>query len=111
MLHDATNAHREDRMTATELRGSRWLYEEPTPAEVGEWFKTQPIHDGMSHDRYIGGVVLISATEKYWPVHKKADGEIENLERYRRVWTPYISVSTRVRYFRDYVRLLNYGQP
>lgn len=94
----------------SELRGGRWLYDEPTPQAVREWFESQPLHEGMSHDRYASGVVLIPASEKHWPQHEQADGQVVYIEHYRRVWTPYVSVSTRVNYFWDYITHLNHGQ-
>lgn len=94
----------------SELRGGRWLYAEPSPQEVRDWFELQPLHDGMSHDRYASGVVLIPNSEKTWRQHEQQDGSVSYLEEYRRIWTPYVSVSTRVNYFWDYVRNLNHGR-
>lgn len=98
--------------STTELRGSRWLHIEPSPQDVREWFDKQPLHDGMTHDRYASGVVLIPAAEKYWHREPKPGNPEEgiDIESYRKTWTPYVSVSTRVNYFHDYVRLLNGGR-
>jgi hypothetical protein len=79
--------------------GSRWYNQRPTAEEVGEWFYTVPIHDGLSHLDFVGGVVLIPAKEKSNDILVDERGEITFREREDFVWTPYIKVETRVAYF------------
>lgn len=80
--------------------GSRWYNRRPTGEEVGEWFYTVPLHDGLSHADYIGGIVMIQQKEK----SKVVDG-FDNkgrpniVEREDLVYVPYPKVETRVAYF------------
>lgn len=82
--------------------GNRWVNQTPTADELAAWFqKNVKVEDTLQHDDYAGGVVLIPATEKAKTV-TGFDGaapviqEIENL-----VFTPYIRVETRLKYFHD----------
>ena len=80
--------------------GSRWLNVRPGGEEVAEWFKSVPLHDGMEHEHYIGGVTLIQQTEKSDEVIGWADdGAPKIAERRNLVFTPYVKVETRVAYF------------
>jgi hypothetical protein len=74
---------------------------------VKEWFEGQPLHDGMTHGPYLGGIVVIAQEEKVKVTKKNAQDATIVLEEERAVFTPYVKVDTRVRYFRDYVELLN----
>lgn len=94
---------------AAERQGSRWLNEPPTEQDVRDWFGSQNLHDGMTHDPYIGGVVVIGATEKYKVTKQKQNGDTYTKELERSVFTPYVKVDTRVAYFWDYVRSLGDG--
>lgn len=76
--------------------GARWRYHRPTSAAVAEWFATQPLDEGMEHQHYVGGVVLIPANEKVR--YTRPDGS--QLERYEQTFTPYVQIGTRVGYFR-----------
>jgi hypothetical protein len=87
--------------------GSRWLYAEPTAEQVKEWFEHQPLHDGMSHGPYLGGIVVIAQEEKVKVTRRNAQDVAFVQEEERAAFTPYVKVDTRVRYFRDYVELLN----
>lgn len=87
--------------------GSRWLHEEPTEDEVREWFEKQPLHPGMDHDRYMGGIVLIAATEKVKVTREKSNGDTYLSEIERAVFVPYVKVDTRISYFWDLVRAMN----
>lgn len=86
--------------------GSRWVDERPSPDEVVNWFKTQPLHDGMDHEPYVGGIVLIGSKEKVLHAREKNDGSSIVVEGERPVWTPYVKVDTRIAYFRDFARSL-----
>jgi hypothetical protein len=63
---------------------------------VAEWFSTQPLDDGMRHEHYVGGVVLIPQSEKVR--YTSPDGR--QVERYENVWTPYVQIGTRIGYAR-----------
>jgi hypothetical protein len=94
--------------TATVRRGregSRWINERPTSQEVAEWFRTVPLHDGMDHEKYVGGITLIQGVEKADEiVGYDGDGRPVIVEDVRNVtFTPYMKVETRVAYFHDYV--------
>lgn len=92
-------------------QGSRWLYEEPTEGQVKEWFESQPLHRGMSHGPYFGGIVLIPQEEKYKSTRRKANGDTCVVELERAAFTPYVKVETRISYFWDYLFALNGGNP
>lgn len=81
----------------TVKEGSRWRYARPSAEEVAEWFATQPIDEGMNHEDYVGGVVLIPANEKV--KHPKEDGDGTE-EIWEQTFTPYVRVDTRDSYFR-----------
>jgi hypothetical protein len=87
--------------------GSRWLNEEPTEDEVREWFKLQHLHDGMAHEPYMGGIVLIAATEKVKVTREKQNGEKYVGEEERAVFVPYVKVDTRISYFWMLVDVMN----
>lgn len=93
--------------------GSRWRHAAPTAEMVTSWFEEQPLHQGMEHqrERYIGGIVVIGATEKVKLTKWKQNGDPYVIEVEEAVFTPYVKVDTRIAYFRDYVRVLNGGQP
>jgi hypothetical protein len=94
-----------------ERQGSRWLYAMPSEDDLKEWFRTQHLHDGMQHEPYMGGIVVIGAKEKYAATMAKQDGTTyvrENMERM--VYVPYVKVDTRIAYFWDLVRALNGGK-
>ena len=94
--------------------GSRWFNERPTGEEIAEWFKSIPLHEGMRHERYLGGIVLIEQSAKFDEVTsftdqgrpiiarrtKEGDGRVEHL-----TYTPYPKVETRVQYFWDLMAL------
>lgn len=85
--------------------GSRWRHHKPTADEVAAWFKAQPIDEGMEHEDYVGGVVIIPASEKVKAA--RADGRGTE-ERYEQTFTPYVRVDTRVTYFRNLAELRGY---
>lgn len=87
--------------------GSRWIYAPPSEDQVREWFEKQPIHAGMDHGPYLGGIVVIGATEKVKVTKLKANGDLYGVEQERSVFIPYVKVDTRIAYFRDLVRALN----
>jgi hypothetical protein len=91
-------------------QGSRWLHEPPTEDEIKEWFEAQPLHPGMSPGPYMGGIVLIGATEKVKMTRRKQNGDPYLAEVEQAVFVPYVKVDTRIAYFRDYVRVLNDGK-
>lgn len=90
--------------------GSRWYDAMPDEADVKEWFTGQPLHAGMEHGAYFGGIVIIPATEKSKVTKTKANGERYTVDQERSVFTPYVKVDARVAYFWDYVRTLNGGE-
>lgn len=75
--------------------GSRWRFHRPTSQAVAEWFATVPLDEGMEHERFVGGVVLIPQSEKV--KHQTQRGTVE---RYEQVFTPYMQIGTRVAYGR-----------
>jgi hypothetical protein len=91
-------------MAVAEVRqgreGSRWYNARPGAPEVAEWFGTIPLHDGLDHPDYIGGVVLIQATEKSDEVTGFDRDNLPQIrERRDLVYIPYVKVETRVAYF------------
>lgn len=77
--------------------GSRWIGDPPSAEEFAKWFTDSvPLHEGMKPDKYVGGVTLIPAKEKY---------QVQNgdriMDKYRLTFTPYAKVETRVAYFWD----------
>jgi hypothetical protein len=80
--------------------GSRWYNRRPTAEQVGMWFGTVPLHEGMSHYDYVGGVTLIQSTEKTKDVFGfDQAGNPDIRDRTDLVWVPYVKVETRVAYF------------
>lgn len=83
--------------------GSRWINKRPSGSEVAEWFKTVPLHDGMDHERYVGGITLISAREEVDVVVEQPNGSRALGKRGQIVFTPYPKVETRIAYFLDWL--------
>lgn len=82
-------------------QGGRWYNEKPTSEEVAQWFKDNvKLHEDLEHDRYVGGLTLISQTEYIQEVVEQSGREViqkvKNL-----VYTPYSKVESRVQYFWD----------
>lgn len=80
--------------------GSRWYNRRPSGEEVAEWFRTVPLHEGLDHADYIGGVTLIQQLEK----SKETVGFDQNTlpvvrEREDVVYVPYMKVETRLAYW------------
>lgn len=92
-------------------QGSRWLHAQPDEAEVRDWFDKQPLHEGMQHDRYVSGIVLIGASEKLKITARKANNEPYLKEVEQAVFVPYVKVDTRIAYFHDYARHLSGDDP
>lgn len=90
-----------------ERQGSRWLFAHPTEDAVKEWFDGNKLHEGMEHEPYYGGIVLIGAKEKYNRTYTNASGQWFVREEERTVYTPYVKVDTRVAYFWTLVDILN----
>lgn len=77
--------------------GGRWYNERPNSEAVAEWFaKNVKLHDDMEHERYVGGLTLISQTETAQEVRDNRIVKVKNL-----VYTPYGKVESRVQYFWD----------
>jgi hypothetical protein len=74
--------------------GSRWRHERPDAGEVSAWFADQPLDEGMEHSHYVSGLILIKSSEKVQHVT-----ELGTREVYEAIYTPYVTVNTRVRYF------------
>lgn len=81
--------------TAPVQEGSRWRYHRPSADEVAAWFATQKLDEGMDHADYVSGVVLIPESEKVTRQLNERGTE----EVYEMVYTPYVRVDTRVKYF------------
>lgn len=79
--------------------GARWRHHRPTSEAVAEWFTNVPLDEGMSHDKYVGGVVIIPQSEKV--KYSTARG---TTERYEQTFTPYMQIGTRVAYFHNLAR-------
>lgn len=98
---------------AAAKEGSRWRHARPSEEEVKDWFGAQPLDEGMKHEDFLSGIVLIPASEKVKT--PRADGKgIE--ERYENTFTPYVRVDMRVLYFtrlaelRELVRVIEPAQ-
>ena len=76
--------------------GARWRWHRPSSEAVAAWFASQPLDEGMDHEHYVGGVVLIPQNEKVR--YTRPDGGL--VERYEQVFTPYVQIGTRVAYAR-----------
>ncbi len=86
--------------------GSRWINKRPSGEEVADWFKGNvTIHEGLQASDYVGGIVLIGATEKLKVVKRAQGGTTQIVEEDRYTWTPYAKVETRVKYFWDLMAL------
>jgi hypothetical protein len=64
---------------------------DPSEEEIAKWFASFRLHDGLSHDRYIGGIVVI-----------------ENKDRGKSMWVPYVNATARIAYFWDWVERNGY---
>jgi hypothetical protein len=76
--------------------GARWRYHKPSSEQVAAWFATVPLDDGMLHEQFVGGLVLIPQNEKVR--YTRPDGG--QMERYEQIYTPYVQIGTRVGYAR-----------
>src|SRR5437764_11832337 len=76
--------------------GARWRWHRPSSEKVAAWFATQPLDEGMEHQHFVGGVVLIPQSEKV--KYTRPDGG--TTERHEQVFTPYVQIGTRVGYAR-----------
>lgn len=89
----------EQGIVATVQEGSRWRLAKPSASEVKAWFATQPLDDGMQHEDYLSGVVLISASEKVKTTKQSGAKQVQE-EKWEMTYTPYVRVDMRVLYFR-----------
>lgn len=87
--------------------GSRWLYGMPDENQVKAWFDGNRLHEGMEHEPYYGGIVLIGATEKFKGTFVAQNGSTYVKEQERTVYTPYVKVDTRIQYFWTLVDIMN----
>lgn len=82
--------------------GNRWVNTVPSADELATWFAANvKIDEKLDAGDYVGGVVLIPAEEKHkavvgWNDKGPNIGEVIDL-----VYTPYIRVETRLKYFHD----------
>lgn len=105
-----SNAQQVERVEAVR-EGSRWIYSRPNADQVREWFDTQAIYPGLTHEPYLSGVVIISSTEKIKETRRRTtDGGYFTVELDMPTFTPYVKVDTRVSYFWDLVRKMNEGE-
>lgn len=83
--------------------GNRWVNLAPTAAELSEWFtKNVEVDPKLKAEDYVGGVTLIPSNEKTKEVvgwNEANSPQIEDV--WDLVFTPYIRVETRVKYFHD----------
>ncbi len=83
--------------------GGRWINERPTSLEFGEWFaENMKIDPALDAENYVGGVVLIPATDRKSPVvtgFREGKPLIE--EREELSFIPYAKVETRINYYWD----------
>lgn len=98
-------------MSDAVAHGSRWLHAQPDEDEVKTWFEKQPLHSGMNHGPYMGGIVLIGATEKVKETRRNQGGNNYVTEIERVVYVPYVRVDTRISYFHDLARALSGDEP
>jgi hypothetical protein len=84
--------------------GSRWLHGPPSAEQLAEWFKLQPLHDGMEHDRYVSGIIVLPQTEEIEVTKAKQNGDTYTTKVERATYVPYVNISTRVRYFHGAVQ-------
>lgn len=90
--------------------GSRWFNVKPSGAEVADWFRQNvKIHEGLDHEDYVQGIVLIPQKETVEETRLADDGTISVVEVGKRlVFTPYAKVETRIAYFWDLCRHNNW---
>lgn len=105
-----TDQPQQPQLVPAERDGSRWIYSKPPQDDVVAWFREQHLHADMEHDPYLGGIVLIPATEKVRETRRMPNGVLTPFEFERIVYTPYVKVDTRIAYFWDFVRALNGGK-
>jgi hypothetical protein len=83
--------------------GSRWIHAEPSGEELAQWFAANVrIHDGLRHEHYVSGIVLIPQTEK----HRETLENGNIVSRERLTFTPYPTASARLAYFHDWIAVL-----
>jgi hypothetical protein len=83
--------------------GNRWVNKPPTAEELVQWFKDNvEIDDSLDPADYVGGVTLIASKEKSAEVVGWDESNSPMIEDvWDLVYTPYIKVETRVKYFHD----------
>lgn len=88
--------------------GARWINQRPTSAEFAAWAKENiKIADGLEIEDYVGGIVLIPATDeksKYVSGFTDQGAPIIST-RPELVYVPYPKVETRIQYFWDLLEL------
>jgi len=63
----------------------------PSQEEISKWFAGFKLHDGLKHEQYVGGIVVI-----------------ENKDRGVSTWMPYVNASAWIAYFWDWVESKKY---
>lgn len=93
--------------TETRREGARWIGERPGGEDVALWFSAAvgQLPEGMDIAAYVGGVVLITGTEKRQELNEDGTGFVEVS---RLVHTAYVKVETRVAFFWDWCDALGY---
>lgn len=83
--------------------GNRWVNTQPSGDDIAAWFKANvQIEEGLDGDHYVGGVTLIPSTEKSKEIVGWDAGNSPIIKPvYDLVFTPYMRVETRVKYFHD----------
>jgi hypothetical protein len=88
--------------------GARWINQRPTSEEFATWARDNiTIADGLEIEDYLGGIVLIPATEakSKYVAGFDAKGEPLIVERPELVYVPYAKVETRLQYYWDLLAL------
>lgn len=87
--------------------GSRWINRRPTGEELAAWFRDNvAVHEGLKHDPYIPGVLVIEQKEKVRSARMNPEtGQTLIIEEEQLVYVPHVGVSARVRYWNDWLAL------
>jgi hypothetical protein len=84
--------------------GARWINRKPSGPEFAAWFSDNvKMPEGLEHDKYVGGVVLIPAVEtvQYVKSVNETSGEAVIERKKQLTYTPYPKVETRLEFYWD----------
>jgi hypothetical protein len=89
----------------TGREGSRWFNVRPSAEEFITWCNDSiPMHDGLSIQRYIPGITLISQSEKEQAIVGWQGPKPVKEDVWHEVYVPYPKVETRVLYWQDWLK-------